>query len=210
MSIYNFYVHLWERNKRAKRSDLRIHQSKAETLTKGAIFSSLALISKHSCGIFTGLFSHVNTTSETGDWELCWNSASTYHQSCGGPRLPLRGCQSGVWSGGGSLKNVCHCSAKVVKRKPHLLQWLSVNRRRECVLIPMCEWRVEFQKIVFAEMLFTSVKVGCCLCVAWLTADCGNEYQIKIICFYLLSLVVCSHADSLLCVSDFCWQLTTM
>lgn len=51
-------------------------------------FSSLALIVKHSCGIFTALFSHVNTTSEREDWELCWNSTSTYHRSPGRISLP--------------------------------------------------------------------------------------------------------------------------
>lgn len=65
-------------------------------INKGAIFFFLALIPEHSCGIFTALFSHVNTTSKTEDWELCLNSTSTYHQSSGRLSLPLRGSQSGV------------------------------------------------------------------------------------------------------------------
>lgn len=51
-----------------------------------SIFSPTDLIAKHSCGIFTALSSHVNTTSEREDSELCWNSTSTYQQSSGGPR----------------------------------------------------------------------------------------------------------------------------
>lgn len=39
-------------------------------INKGAFFFFFPLIPKHSCGIFTASFSRVNTTSETGDWEL--------------------------------------------------------------------------------------------------------------------------------------------
>ena len=73
---------------KSKALKLQNPSKQSRDINKGSNFSSLALIVKHSCGIFTALFSHVNTTSEREDWELCWNSTSTYHQSPGRISLP--------------------------------------------------------------------------------------------------------------------------
>lgn len=70
---------------------------------KGAIFA-LVLIPEHSCGIFTALFSHINTTSEREETEsfvgilhLLTSSAPAAPSAAEG--LSVRG-----ESGGGSLK----------------------------------------------------------------------------------------------------------
>lgn len=94
-------------------SNLRIHQSTASGINKAAIF----FIPKHSCGIFTALFSRVNTKSEREDWELLlefymYLPPVVRQAQFASERLSLRG-----WQGGGSLKELCHRSAKVVKSK---------------------------------------------------------------------------------------------
>lgn len=88
-------------------------------------------------GYLQPYFSHVNATFEKQDQELCWNSTSTYHPVFWQDQFTSVRLSLGASSGGGSLGNVCHCSANVLKRKPHLLQWLFFNR--QCVFIPLCE-----------------------------------------------------------------------
>lgn len=68
-------------------------------------------------------------------------------------RLSVRG-----WSGGGSLKNVWHHSAKVVKRKPHLLQWYFFNHRHECEFILM-RWLKGTSSFSFFSQFFFKIYV---------------------------------------------------
>lgn len=142
---------------KSNHSNWRIHQRHQQ---RGNISSWL--IPEHSCGIFTALFSHVNTTSERKDWQLCWNSTSTYHQSCGRPR---KGCHS--LAGGGSLKILCHCGAKVVKRKPNLLQWLFNHQSPVGVCVYLHVWIKSWilkdcfsRKVVYLSLLESKQGAG--------------------------------------------------
>lgn len=136
----------------------------SKDINKGAFFS-LALIPKHSCGIFTALLSHVNTTSETGDWELCWNSASSYHHFSGRPSLTLKGCHSEV----GQEEEVWKTFATVVLRlwKENLIYFngfLSITSE-SVYLSPHVNEELNFKRLFFQKgcLLWFTVKVGCCL-----------------------------------------------
>lgn len=80
-------------------------------------------------------------------------------------RLSVRG-----WSGGWSRKNVCHYSAKVVKRKPNLLQWYFFNHWCKCEFIPICQLKgtysfsvsVKFFTCFKAHKTHFSYVVCCC------------------------------------------------
>lgn len=102
-------------------------------------------------GYLQPYFSHVNATFEKQDQELCWNSTSTYHPVFWQDQFTSARLSRGASSGGGSLGNVCHFSANVLKRKPHLLQWLFFNR--QCVFIPLCELMAN--KLLIQERLLT-------------------------------------------------------
>lgn len=73
------------------------------------------------------------------------------------------------WSGGGSLKNVCHCSAKVV-RKENLIYFngfSSIASESVC-LFPCVNSELNFKCLSFQKgcILPLTVQVGCCLCIA--------------------------------------------
>lgn len=78
------------------------------------------------------------------------------------------------WSGGGSLKNACHCSAKGV-RKENLIYFNGFSSliSGSVCLSASVNSELNFKRLFFQRgcLLKFTVKVGCCPNVVWLCED---------------------------------------